>query len=178
MNRKKIFGFTLVELLIVVSVIAIMSSLGIAAYVNFNRTQIIVQTTDKIISDLRLAQSLASNNQRPTRPDDPTDKQGFCGSAALSGYSFRITGDHSYGLFAVCSSTPLSEMNIHSVTVPSVIHLTPLDWRADFKVLRQGVSFSRPGTNITVGNEFNKPVKEIIVGEGGEIRLKGNDEED
>ncbi|MGI5826139.1 MAG: prepilin-type N-terminal cleavage/methylation domain-containing protein [Patescibacteria group bacterium] len=176
MNCKKNFGFTLVELLVVVSVIGVLSSLGFISYVNFSRTQIIVQTIDKIISDLHLAQSLASNNQRPIDPSNPSNKDGLCGSYSLIGYSFLIESTQTYSLAAVCGSTPPSETEINTVTIPSVVTLGPVGWKATFKVLRQGVIKTNPN-NITV-TAFEKLPREIIVGEGGEIRLKGASEDE
>ena len=101
MNRRKKSGFTLVELLVVISVITILSSLGFATYVNFNRTQVIVQTADRIISDLRLAQSLAANNQRPPDNENPESETGLCGSNPLVGYSFKMNSEKNYTIFAI-----------------------------------------------------------------------------
>lgn len=155
MNLKKIAGFTLVEILIVVSVMGILSSLGFVSYINFSRKQILVQNMEKVITDLQLAQSLALNNQ----------KMGACETKTLDGSRFTIESKNGYSIYLVCGK---DNHLVKSETLPPKVELSPVFWEATFKVLRQGVSFSQTTREITV-SAFDRNTK-IKVGEGGEIR--------
>jgi prepilin-type N-terminal cleavage/methylation domain-containing protein len=164
MHCPKKSAFTLVELLVVISVIGVISSLGFAAYTQFSRSQIVTQAIEKIISDLHLAQSLALNNQKPEE----------CGVNLLDGYSFEINDSTSYTISAVCGS---SSFEVKKVTLPLTVAIGPSGWKATFKVLRQGVSFEpNEEINEIKVNAFGKLFKKIVVGSGGEINLKSFDE--
>lgn len=156
-NYQSCPGFTLVELLIVISVTAIVTAIGIASYVDFNRAQIVNQAAKKIAQDLRMAQSLAANNQKPPS-----------GCGTLNAYTFSINLDtRVYTITPVC--TPAysgSEIKTGSVSGVSLSGLT----FAQFKVLRQGVVMT-DGSNLTVSG-FNKE-KVVVVEPGGAIYIQG-----
>jgi len=56
-------GFTLVEILVATSILAIIFGIGLARYQAFNRRQVLNQAVLTLQSDLRLAQSLAFSGQ-------------------------------------------------------------------------------------------------------------------
>lgn len=153
-------GYTLVELLVVTSIIIVLSSVGLASYLNFNRSQILNQAARKIVQDLRLAQSMAENNQKPP---------GAC--QTLNGYNFSITGDFTYEITADC--TPAYEDGpVKSDSVPANLSISGFS-NIKFRVLKQGLAESPPGTlSLTVSsNDFAKTVT-IEVEKGGTIKVK------
>ncbi|MBU2577211.1 prepilin-type N-terminal cleavage/methylation domain-containing protein [Patescibacteria group bacterium] len=147
-------GFTLVELLIVISVTAIVTAIGIASYVDFNRAQIVNQAAKKIVQDLRMAQSLATNNQ----------KTPGC-SGTLNDYTFERNG-LSYSIKINCSPNYTETVKTGNVSGVALSGFTI----AKFKVLRQGVVMTE-GNNLTVAG-FGKS-KMVVVEPGGAIYIEG-----
>lgn len=156
-------GFTLVELLVVISIICILSVVGIASYMNFSRSQTVTQAAKKIVQDIRLAQSLANNNQKPELNICPS------GCQTLDGYTFSL--DHSsrnYTISANCLPV-VACSSIKSETLASGFDFSGLTI-VKFKVLRRGMEFTG-GKTLTV-TAFTKS-KNIILDEGGSIRIEG-----
>jgi len=150
-------GFTLVELLVVISIVGILSAVGLASYINFSRNQLVAQAARKIAQDLRLAQSLASNNQKPET----------CSSTLVS-YTFSINQTlKKYFIYANCGGDPIE---VKTDSVPTVLSLggTTL---VKFKVLRQGVE-TTGGDSIFVTGFSGSRSKEIKINAGA-ITIKG-----
>lgn len=149
-------GFTLIEILVTISIIGILSSVGLASYINFNRQQLVLQSARKIMEDMRLAQSLASNNQKPD------------GCGTLSGYTLSVYGinNTNYSIKAVCS--PVLEVDVvKEDSIPANLVVTGFS-SVEFKVLRQPVK-TTGGNSLTITG-FGKS-KTISVGAGGEMSL-------
>lgn len=66
MTKIKIYssGFTLIEMLVVVSILMIFMGIGIASYAEYNRKQIVAQTAAQVLTYLRLAQSKAISGEK------------------------------------------------------------------------------------------------------------------
>jgi Tfp pilus assembly protein FimT len=65
MNKKK-FGFTLVELLVGITIIMLLAVVGTVSLNNFNGRQKIISTKDDLITNLRLARNYATSMQMPS----------------------------------------------------------------------------------------------------------------
>lgn len=63
MSRK--FGFTLVEMMVVVAVIMVMTGVGAVSLNQFNKNQDLDSKKEELITDLKLARTLAKTNQLP-----------------------------------------------------------------------------------------------------------------
>lgn len=88
-------GFTLLEIVIVFAVIAILSAIGIAAFVSYSRVQSLQTSASTLSSTLSLARSRAISQAKPTD----------CGSQILNGYKVVLnTAANSYELDAICSN--------------------------------------------------------------------------
>lgn len=147
-------GFTLIEILISISVIAILSGIGITAFTQFNRRQLVVSSARKLITDLRLAQSKADSSEKPAD----------CTGDLLS---YQVDIDHSarkYSIIPNCAQT-IPPAVIKTVSLPQVVTTSGLT-RATFKLLRQGVVVVG-GSTINL-NAYGIQHK-IILGPGGEI---------
>jgi len=107
-------GFTLLELIIVFTVIAILSSIGIASFVGYSRSQTVQTAAYDLQNTLSLAKSKAMSQVKPT----------VCAStAALLGYRVDLdTGNGTYKILVICSDgqfNPLSGNN--ETTLPTAV---------------------------------------------------------
>lgn len=142
-------GFTIIELLIAMSIMALLFGIGAAKYVSFNQGQIIKQAAQKLRSDLRVGVNKAI-----------TGEKNGCGT--LDGYQVSFTSGQ-YSLSSACSGGTFRAVN--AVNLPSGVSFNPLPSPLFFKVLGQGVSSA---TTIILSG-FSK-TETITVNISGEIQ--------
>lgn len=117
-------GFTLIELIVVFSILVILSTLGIAAFVNNSRVQALDAALNDVIVMLQTAKSRAQSQVKSS--------SGVCASSALDGYRVTFSpSDQAYRLEVVCGGNILS---------PPV----------ETKGLPQNISFSSPTTETSL----------------------------
>ena len=88
-------GFTLIEILIVFTIIGVLTSLGIAAYASYNSLQVVQTSASDVGNMLTTARSRALSQVKPST----------CGTNVLSGYQVDLSqSGSSYTLSAVCGS--------------------------------------------------------------------------
>lgn len=153
-------GFTVMELLVVMGVIIILFSIGLAAFNRFNRRQVVEQVTRNLESDLRLAQSKAVAQEKPG---------GWCDGAGetLVGYRLRFTSETQYVIEAICSNADEYPKTIKTVNLPEEIEGIK-DTDVLFKVLTKGVD--EPTTFILTG--YDTIQGEVTVEGGGNIETE------
>src|SRR4030067_2920560 len=90
-------GYTLIEIMVALSIISIMFGIGYVAYREFSRRQSLSSAIRLIIGDLQLAQTQAITGTKP--------RDVVCDSPnVLSGYNFEIIEEpDSYKVEAVCT---------------------------------------------------------------------------
>ena len=109
-------GFTLIELIVVFTVIAILSTVGVASLSSYSQTQTLQQAANDLITTLNTAKISTISQIKPTE----------CLSSTLNGYSVSINiSESSYTLNVVCSGAtiPLSKAK----KLPSGISFNPLN---------------------------------------------------
>ncbi|MDP2638083.1 MAG: prepilin-type N-terminal cleavage/methylation domain-containing protein [Candidatus Levybacteria bacterium] len=95
-------GFTLVELMVVLSISAILGTLGIAGFNNYNRFQIIQNAASDLVTTFNTARSRAQSQVKLGSSCTTGD------SSILEGYSVDISDDNvSYTLNSHCSGSIL-----------------------------------------------------------------------
>lgn len=158
---KKRNGFTLVEILVVISITGLLVTIGIASYVQFNRRQVVDQAIKNLQSDLRYAQSKASMSDKgdPTTPDCTS-------SDPLVGWYFRITSATQYEIYGLCGVKPFM---VKRVTLPSQLAINSLPSSILFKPLNLGTDASN--TLITISGYDNSITRSLTVTSGGLINL-------
>lgn len=87
-------GFTLIEILFVLSVTAIISTIGVAGFVSYSRSQKLNAAVGDVVSMLTVAKSRALSQVKPS--------MGVCASSVLDGYRVRTTGSSTYSLDVLC----------------------------------------------------------------------------
>lgn len=147
-------GYTLVELLVGISIVAVVFAVGFVSYREFSRRQSLTGVTKQLVGDLRLAQQLALTGQKPTT--------GSC--TTLVGYVISRTSSTSYDLIADCSN---ADYVIKTIDMP--IDTTISVGNVTFKVLGQGTDRTSPLT-FTITNTSTGVSQDITVGIGGDIQ--------
>jgi len=93
-------AFTLIELMISISIMAILGSLSIAGFNSFNQVQVLKTSTAEVATMLDLARSRAQSQIKPP---------GLCSSTnTLGGYLVKIVSNKNYALFLRCSGSGAS----------------------------------------------------------------------
>lgn len=146
----------------------ILFTLGIAGYNEFNRQQILDQTTKQVKSDLRLAQQKALAGEKDCSVNVCGGATAGCGNdvtgeKSLDNWSVSFTRD-SYTIYGDCGGT---EFNQKTTTLPDIFSVTPPSPNPiQFKVLGQGTNITGQAT-ITL-RAFSK-TKTITITSSGEI---------
>lgn len=133
-------GFTLIELIVVFMVIAILSVIGVAAFVSYGRIQTLESASSALTSALLLAKSRALSQ---VKPSECTDK-------ILSGYQVYLNiPSNSYELDAVCSRFTY-RIPPPTRTLPKNISFDPIKTTSTlffFPVISSGVVISNGAQN-------------------------------
>lgn len=148
-------AYTLIELLIAMTIVTIVFTIGLASFRDFSRRQALSGILKSVIADLRSAQQFALTGQKPS------------GCITLSGYTFKMTGQYSYELFANCTPTDISIKQVNLTSNQIKIFTSPD--LVKFKVLGQGTDLSAPLT-ITLTHDITSTTGQINVGIGGDIK--------
>jgi len=161
MNTGNSKGYTLIELLIAMTIVTIVFTIGLVSFRDFSRRQALTGILKSVKADLRLAQQFALTGQKPVDCDS---------SNSLTGYTFRITGNYTYEIVANCvSGVTANDIIIKSVdfTVNQVtIEANPSSVK--FKSLGQGTNLTAPLT-IDLAHDFAGTTGQVVIGIGGDV---------
>lgn len=150
-------GYTLVEILIGLTILAIVFSMGVASYREFSRRQELNGYIKKAISDIRLIQQKALSGQKPDA--------GLGSCSRLDAYSFVTNGGSSYSIVANCvgGNVTIKSVDLGNITVSATTANTR------FKVL--GLGTDLPGDNIlTFRSTLTGNVATLTIGKGGDVK--------
>jgi len=109
-KRRNLFyknGFTLIELIVVFTVIAILSTIGTVSLVSYSRAQALGQTTNDLVQALNTAKSLAASQLKTLNKNGKTWQcQDF---QTLSGFGVQInTAQGDYKLYIECAANGIA----------------------------------------------------------------------
>lgn len=144
-DRLQNKGFTMVEMVMVVVIMAILFTMGAANYRDYQQRQYLESAVLQVEADLRLAQQMALSG---VKPEEPAGND--CQSNNLSGYLFwRSRGYESgppevtaqYTIYALCSDWDNRVLVKGPVDLPRGIELRPFGGgnRFYFEVLARGI---------------------------------------
>lgn len=166
-------GFTLIEILIVISVIAIISVTGIAALSTFQTNQLMNTTAKDLVSTLNLAKSRARTQVKPSvctdpEPDLVLDGYGvrLCPAEYLPGCGSDYDG---YELYIKCDGNVITTA-LSSKRMPSGYKFQQPGTTGDFffPVLEGGIESAG---DIIIDN-MNGLTKRVSVDESGNINIE------
>lgn len=168
-NNLQEQGFTFLELLIVIAIMALFSTLSVGGYTAFNENKKIDADTNQLVSTIELA-------KKKSRAGDKSGivQAGVDYSACdLDGYKVAITSASTYSLQAVmCSNSSPSctlnsgcaDISIASYSLASSVSLEPTTGAVT--IAGAGVAISGVST-ITVTNSKNSKSKTITINGAG-----------
>lgn len=158
-------AYTLIEILVVLTIISLLFSFGYAGFRDFSRRQALASLSKQIQGDLRLAQQMSFSGKKPTE----------CGSNTLDGIRFGVTTTppYLYRLRATCgggsvTSDVIKEFIFSSDITPVVAQGSPNPLL--FKVLGQGTNIDSGDWVLTLTQTGTGNVATVTVTTGGEIR--------
>lgn len=152
----KTSGFTLIELIVAVSIIGILFSIGVAKYGEFNRSQIVEQAALDLKNNLRLAQNRAFIGEKDSSPT-------ACGTTKYLDGWYVSFDSGSYDIYGRCGE----DTTFFSTTIPlsskKVTISSPLPPTIRFKPLGNGVE--NAGTITLSGSGGSRTVTVTATGE-------------
>ncbi len=152
-------GYTLIELLVAITILGIIFSAGYISFRDFSRRQALAGAVRAVSGDLRLAQELAFSGKKPT------------GCITLNGYRFKTAAD-SYGIVAACSFPEIEYEVKVGVGLPVGVTMSAQPSpNIFFKILGQGNDISGGAPEVITLTQVNtSQTQTITITSGGEIK--------
>lgn len=145
-------AYTLIELLVGMTVIVIVFTVGYASFREFSRRQALTGVVKRLVADLRYTQQLALTGEKPTT--------GTC--TTLEGYSF-VPASGGYTIWANCSDGDIEDK---SYVFDTDVSLSGGPVR--FKILGQGTDLGSEQI-FTLTHNATGGTATVTVGKDGEI---------
>jgi len=139
-NQSASKGFTLIEMIIAVTIMMLLLAGTIAGYSSYNDKQKLKQTGLTLKSNLRMARTNAMSGKKPVT---------CLTGDSLMGYTMSFT-DSTYTVTPTCSSGPVPA-DASVVALPDGINFSPVPSNFIYKPLTQGVSGSPTSVILTDG---------------------------
>ncbi|KKT66212.1 MAG: Methylation site containing protein [Candidatus Woesebacteria bacterium GW2011_GWC2_45_9] len=160
MDRKHNAAYTLIEILVALTIVGLIFGIGYVNFRDFARRQALAGTARSVMGDSRLAQGQALAGKKPASVFcDPPNR--------LNGYNFRVNSTSSYQIEAACSG---GNVVTKSATLPADISIsTPFPNPILFKILGEGTNLSADAT-IILTQTGTSNTRSITVTQGGEIK--------
>lgn len=166
--KKRVFlkksgaGYTLIEILVSLTIIGLLFGFGYVSFRDFARRQSISGAAKTLQGDLRLAQQQALSGQKPES-----------GCTTLSGISFTVVSSGfggSYEVHAVCGGAPV-DPPIKTVVLPGDIAIDSSPATFQFNVLGNGNSIPADSSAVvTLTQNGTNYTSSVTVTSGGEIK--------
>lgn len=166
-NIRYTSAYTLIEILVALTIIGLLFSVGYANFRSFSQRQVVADNAKNLQGDLRLAQQMALSGQKPNDPN--------CVSPGntLNGYNFLVLSEGSYEIRASCSGgavgTAEKEVDLSSGAVFASPFPSPNPIL--FKVLGNGTNIPAGGSAvIKMVQTGTTNQTTVTIGAGGQIQ--------
>ncbi len=154
--KKKSFGFTFIELLVVIVIMATVFAIGLANYRGFTRQKQLENAARQVEGDLRFALSAANAGEGASA----------CGSGfAIDRYQVVFSSD-SYDINYVCKQNT----NETNISVKSDIGFENISF-SSATVIFYTVGRGASSTTVTITQDSTGNSYHVIIGAGGEIKV-------
>jgi prepilin-type N-terminal cleavage/methylation domain-containing protein len=119
-------GYSLIEVLVAVTIIGILTGSSLVGYNRFQGRQGLKSAAEQLVSDLRLTQQKALSGEKVS---------GWCQGAtdSLAGWRLIFTSDTIYDIRGVCSSAVITTLK--SITLPNSVAKSGGDTSVDFAAI-------------------------------------------
>ena len=151
---SKSSAYTLIEILIVISIIGILMGVGLVQYRDYARRQALSSATMSMVANLRLVQEYALSGKKPAT-----------GCISLDGYRFKIVPPK-YMIHAMCDDVEGPKVG-DDIKVPDDITISPTG-EVVFKVLGAGTKLTGDFV-IKVTQESTLNYQNITITKDGKI---------
>jgi prepilin-type N-terminal cleavage/methylation domain-containing protein len=161
-------GYTLIEILVALTIIGLLFGVGYANFRSFSQRQILVGIVKQVQGDLRSAQQMALSGQKPNELG--------CIANSLDGIRFGLTtsAPYTYQLRAVCGSVENNYPIIKEYEFPGDVTPAPVTFTPNpiiFKVLGNGTNIpAGQSVAITLTQTGTNNRATVTVTSGGEIK--------
>jgi len=161
-------GFTLIEMVVAFSILAVLSTIGIAAFVNYSRSQAMQQATNDLRTALNTAKSLTA-----TQTTNLTEKNGVTlvcpNDKSFQGYGINInSSSNNYNFYIKCSGNEIKSTVYKKLPDKITFDSTSID-DIFFSVLTGGIVGS--GDIVLNGSRLNLPLTTINIDSVGNIAV-------
>lgn len=147
-------GFTLIELMVVVSISMVLGGIILVNYTNYTENQRNYQTAKTLVANLDYARTRAITGDKP---------DGCGGDLEYYQVAYTDPANFSYTMSAHCSIT--SDVPIQTIAVPETIFITP--FTVSFYPLTKGTSV---GSDVIVTFSYNStPYYRVTITPSGSI---------
>lgn len=164
-------GFTLIELMVAMTIMVLLSSVGISSFVTYSRSQSLQNATQDIVTMLQLAKASSNSQVKPTTCTDASE--------TLDGYEIIITSSNTYTMGPVCNEE-LKQVERKDITLPKNIEfISPSQLNIIFHTVSGVVTFDSADPNyadIEIQEVQSGSIKTIRVFSDGRINVLQSEE--
>ncbi len=166
-------GFTFVELLVVLAIIGLITTIGIASYNSFNEQRVLDKTAYELKNQLRLARSRAISGEKDCETCGMAGSDGICGTDDDTGGTSVLDGWYAdfanLWIYGSCGSTSFSQKTL--VEIPAGVSMSvtgsiPTN-TLQFKPLGQGTNLT--GSVIIEFSGFVTKTSQVTIDPSGEV---------
>lgn len=157
-NFISVYGYTLIEILVALTIIGLLFSFGYASFRDFSTRQAVADVAKNIQGNLRLAQGYAVSGKKPAA----------C-TSRLDSYSFYIVSGSEYKIQVNCAAAPI---DVKDVILPASVSIStpfPSPNPLKFKVLGQGTNIGASAWILNIVQTGTASVITVTVNSGGDI---------
>lgn len=152
-------GFTLLEMMVVVSIMALTAALSVAGFGDFNNRQRVKQAALTLKNNLRSAQTKASTGRKPS------------GCTKLSGYQINFPSETQYMISPVCTPEGVLAADT-TIILPTSVTFSPVPSSFTYGVLTAGI-IDIPAERLITLQGVGSIASTITVSPSGEVTSQG-----